>query len=101
MLEEEIPPPVNGKEALTPPTAELPQVEEKKEEKPTIFIHKVHAGETLWDIAKAYGITVDAILSANSLKDPNRIAVGQELRILSVQGCAPQDSYRRESMGNS
>ncbi|MDI9441553.1 MAG: peptidoglycan DD-metalloendopeptidase family protein [Firmicutes bacterium] len=86
MLEEEIPPPVNGKEALTPPTAELPQVEEKKEEKPTIFIHKVHAGETLWDIAKAYGITVDAILSANSLKDPNRIAVGQELRILSVQG---------------
>lgn len=75
-----------GKVELTPPCTAVPEVEEKKASKPTIFVHKVYAGETLWDIANAYGITVDSILSANPLADPNRIAVGQELRILSVQG---------------
>ncbi len=82
--------PAGNKEQLTPPEAVRPKVEEAKEKKPEIFVHKVHAGETLWDIAKAYGITIDAILSANALRDPNRIAVGQELRILSVQGVLHQ-----------
>lgn len=72
------------REELIPPTPSAPKVEEKR--KPTIFIHKVHAGETLWDIASAYGITVDTILSANDFSDPNRISIGQELQILSVQG---------------
>lgn len=63
-----------------------PKVEEKKVERPSIFVHKVHTGETLWDIAVAYGITVDTILSANELTNPNRISVGQELQILSVKG---------------
>ena len=65
---------------------ETPPMEEKKEKKPTIFVHKVHSGETLWDIAQAYGITVDTILSANDLQNPNMIRVGQELHILSVPG---------------
>ncbi|NMA61534.1 MAG: M23 family metallopeptidase [Firmicutes bacterium] len=76
----------NSKEEVVPPVAEPPKVEEKKEERPTIFVHKVHPGETLWDIANAYGITVDTILSANDLRDPNRISIGQELQILSVKG---------------
>lgn len=77
-----------NKEEVIPPVAEPPKVEEKKKEekRPTIFVHKVHPGETLWDIANAYGITVDTILSANDLRDPNRISIGQELQILSVQG---------------
>ncbi len=74
----------SNREELVPPTPSTPKVEEKR--KPTIFIHKVHAGETLWDIATAYGITIDTILSANDFKDPNRISIGQELQILSVQG---------------
>ena len=74
------------KEEVTPPASARPQVEEKKQEKPSVFVHKVHSGETLWDIANAYGITVDTILSANDLRDPNRISVGQELQILSVKG---------------
>ncbi|HPT83714.1 MAG TPA: peptidoglycan DD-metalloendopeptidase family protein [Limnochordia bacterium] len=74
-------------QVATPPVAAPPKVEEKKEEeRPTIFVHKVNPGETLWDIANAYGVSVDAIISANELKNPNMLAVGQELNILSVQG---------------
>ncbi|MDI9460167.1 MAG: LysM peptidoglycan-binding domain-containing protein, partial [Bacillota bacterium] len=84
-------------QVATPPVPAPPKVQEKKEEvketreqkteeKPTIFVHKVNSGETLWDIANAYGTTVDSILSANELSNPNMLAVGQELSILSVQG---------------
>ena len=44
--------------------------------------YKVHAGDTLWDIAREHRTTVDAILSANDLSD-DVIRPGQELRIPS------------------
>lgn len=62
------------------------EAEEKKEERPKVLVHKVQSGETLWDIAKAYGITVDTILAANDITNSNRIRVGQELQILTVSG---------------
>lgn len=74
----------------TPPVPAPPQVEERKEERPSIFVHKVNSGETLWDIATAYGTTVDSILSANNLSNPNMISIGQELNILSVKGVLHQ-----------
>lgn len=37
--------------------------------------------DTLSDIAKRYKTTVDALVKANGIKDPNKIYVGQELRI--------------------
>lgn len=94
-LVEEQPSPIQSRaesrlQVATPPVATPPKVEEKKEERPTIFVHKVNSGETLWDIATAYGTSVDSILSANNLSNPNMIAVGQELNILSVQGVLHQ-----------
>jgi LysM repeat protein len=44
--------------------------------------YRVHAGDTLWDIAREHRTTVDAILSANDLSD-DVIQPGQELRIPS------------------
>lgn len=38
-------------------------------------------GDTLSDIAKRYNTTVSALVAANGIKDPNKIYVGQELRI--------------------
>lgn len=73
-------------QVATPPVAAPPKVEEKKEDRPTIFVHKVNPGETLWDIANAYGTSVESILSANDLKNPNVLQIGQELNILSVKG---------------
>jgi LysM repeat protein len=41
----------------------------------------VEPGDTISGIAKKTGVSVAAILAANNLTDPNRIAAGQTLRI--------------------
>lgn len=43
--------------------------------------HTVKAGETLSSIAALYGVTVDAIVQANNIANPNLIHVGQVLII--------------------
>ncbi|KPN96594.1 glycoside hydrolase family 18 protein [Lysinibacillus sp. ZYM-1] len=44
-------------------------------------IHVVRAGESLWGIAQAYGTTVQSIVDANQIPEPNRLVVGQALVI--------------------
>jgi spore germination protein len=44
-------------------------------------IHVVQRGETLWLIAQRYGVTIDQIVTANQLTDPNRLVGGQALVI--------------------
>src|SRR5689334_9022834 len=46
-------------------------------------IHVVHEGETLWDIARAYGVKVEAIQQANGLLDRKvrMLSKGTQLRI--------------------
>jgi lysozyme len=43
--------------------------------------HVVQSGESLSMIAAQYGVSVEAIMAANSLDDPNTIVVGQELLV--------------------
>jgi len=43
--------------------------------------HTVALGEVLSAIAARYGVTVEAIVAANGLEDPNRLEVGQVLLI--------------------
>lgn len=43
--------------------------------------HTVASGESLSQIAQAYGVTVAQIMAVNGLDDPNTIVVGQELLI--------------------
>lgn len=43
--------------------------------------HVVAAGQTLAAIAKHYGSSVDWITRTNNLSDPNKISVGQRLRV--------------------
>ena len=43
--------------------------------------HVVRGGETLSAIAKAYGVSSKAIISANKLKNPNALRIGQKLFI--------------------
>lgn len=45
------------------------------------YEHTVATGQTLSEIAKAYGVTVDVIIRANNISDPNRIREGQKLFI--------------------
>jgi spore germination protein len=44
-------------------------------------IHVVQRGENLWLIAQRYGVTINQIVTANQLTDPNRLVVGQALVI--------------------
>ncbi len=52
-------------------------------------VHIVTAGETVALIAKRYGVTVADIAEANGLKNPDLVAVGQELVIPSADVQAP------------
>ncbi|MFN3332899.1 MAG: LysM peptidoglycan-binding domain-containing protein [Caldilinea sp.] len=44
-------------------------------------VHVVQSGESLSGIAQQYGVTMQAIMAANELSDPNTIMVGQRLLI--------------------
>jgi len=48
---------------------------------PEEIVHLVQSGETLRSIALRYDVTTQAIMTANSITDPNRILVGQRLTI--------------------
>ena len=44
--------------------------------------HTVVKGDTLWAIAKRYGLTLEDLLMANpNIKNPNLITVGQKVVI--------------------
>ena len=45
------------------------------------YEHVVQPGETLSEIAKAYGVTGRAMVEANDIPDPDRLQVGQRLFI--------------------
>lgn len=66
-----IPPP--GGETTTPATEEPPATEER--------VHVVQPGENLYRIGLQYGFTVEELAAYNNLANPNRLEVGQEIRI--------------------
>ncbi|WAH38746.1 LysM peptidoglycan-binding domain-containing protein [Alicyclobacillus dauci] len=43
--------------------------------------YMVQPGDTLWEIAAKYQTSIEAIVHANGIKNPNYIQVGQILRI--------------------
>ncbi|TYP51653.1 DUF3794 and LysM peptidoglycan-binding domain-containing protein [Thermosediminibacter litoriperuensis] len=65
---------------------EKEEEKEKKEEKdkkdyPAMTIYIVQKGDTLWKIAKRYNVTLEAIIRANNLENPDLIYPGQRLII--------------------
>ena len=53
---------------------------------------EIKRGDTLWALAKRYGVSVEQIAQANGIKDPSRIKTGETLRI-------PGGVTERESSG--
>lgn len=46
-----------------------------------MFIYVVKAGDTLWQIANTFRVTMSSIIQVNQLQDPNQLVVGQALVI--------------------
>ncbi|MBX3249508.1 MAG: LysM peptidoglycan-binding domain-containing protein [Myxococcales bacterium] len=66
-----------------------PEVVEEEDEEPFVE-HTLERGQTLWDVARAYGVTQTAIVEANGLRprDLRRLSVGRVLRIPGASGPA-------------
>jgi LysM repeat protein len=48
----------------------------------------IAAGDTMSGIAKKFGVTMQALLSANNLTDPNLVRVGQKIKVPIPPGAA-------------
>jgi LysM repeat protein len=73
--------PTNPATAVTRPATTAPPVGTTSSTVRGGTEYTVQPGDTIVDIAKKFGVSVNAILAANNLTDPNRITVGQKLRI--------------------
>ena len=56
------------------------------------MIHVVQKGETLYGIARRYGLGVDAIIAANNIKDATKVQSGARLLIPGQQTPKPEAS---------
>ena len=63
---------------------------------PEVTYHTVRPGETAWDIANEYGVTLEALIAANELTDPNRLEPGQQLVIPEADDTPAEDSSQTE-----
>src|SRR5688572_32248826 len=56
---------------------------------PSVIIHVVQRGETLFRIALNYGVAVQELTSLNGIVDPSNIQVGQRLLVPGAVASAP------------
>ncbi len=70
-----IPPALTAPFPLATPTAQ-----------PTVLTHQVAEGETLAAIARTHHLSVQTLLSANAIVDPDRLRVDDELAIPAADG---------------
>jgi len=69
--------------AMAPPAVAHPNAASVSPVTPEVTIHVVQLGETIFSISDMHGVTVDALLHANGIRDPRRVYVGQRLVIPS------------------
>jgi len=54
--------------------------------RPEVVSYVVKKGDTLWNLAKAYGTDVNTIANTNNIRNPNSLKIGQRLQILTTDG---------------
>jgi murein DD-endopeptidase MepM/ murein hydrolase activator NlpD len=59
-------------------------------------VHVVQRGENLYRIALHYGVSVEALMRANGIRDPRTLEVGQRLAIPGARRAAPREPLARE-----
>jgi LysM repeat protein len=63
-----------------------PPAEDERPLVERIGLYRVEPGDTLHEVAQRFGISMDTLLWANSLPDPDRLLPEQELTVLPVSG---------------
>ena len=78
----------------------IPEMYTKEEDMvvPNYINYKVVSGDTLYSIAKKYGVSIDTIMSDNALKN-NVLSIGQNLKI-RVSGDAVEECFGEEVSTN-
>jgi murein DD-endopeptidase MepM/ murein hydrolase activator NlpD len=66
-------------------TASEPPPSEDAAEPADGVVHIVQPGQTLWRIARAYGIPIGTLAEANGIDDPSRVAVGTPVFIAGAR----------------
>src|SRR5258708_5888540 len=72
--------------AALSPTVRAPAVSQTPAPTPTVYV--VQPGDTLGTIAQRFGVTVDVIMAANGITNPNLLSAGQSL-VIPVPGSVP------------
>jgi spore germination protein YaaH len=57
---------------------------------PGYFLYTIKPGDTFYRLSLTYGVSVNSIIAANPGVDPNRLQIGQQIKI--PRGAAPQYS---------
>jgi murein DD-endopeptidase MepM/ murein hydrolase activator NlpD len=76
-------------ESFPAPETTAPSSEPEVQKGPGI-LHVVKKGETLYHIARTYGVLPSELMQANGISDPRTLEIGQELRIPGAR--APPNS---------
>jgi murein DD-endopeptidase MepM/ murein hydrolase activator NlpD len=74
------------------PARPVAEVESRTEEIDGIH-HIIRPGQTLWRIARAYGVTMEEIAAANGIEDPTLITSGQPLFVPGAEEVLEIASY--------
>ena len=60
------------------------------------IIYTVKAGDNLWNISRRYGVSVEAIISVNNLKEKDLLSLGQKLEIPAIGGGISKSNQKQE-----
>jgi membrane-bound lytic murein transglycosylase D len=71
--------------------AQLPE-RQKSAQRRSSSVHVVKAGDTLWGVARRYGVTVPALTAANNISSKSPLSVGARLRIPGGSGAVTSGS---------
>ena len=85
-LVDSAPTPVPGAAPAAQPINDVLQATIAPPEPPKPITHTVEEGETVRMLAAKYGISPETLMSANGIRDPDLLQIGQDLVILPTDG---------------
>lgn len=75
------------------------QVPGRIHNQPQVKIHVVRSGETLWAVARRYGMEIGQLLRLNGLRTASTLRVGQRLRVIVAR--AENSPFRAVELGSA